>query len=101
MSANENADRMSALERRVTALEKFVFAERAAFAGSRRSDLRKDLETSCGLCMTKSKAASLLGVTRVTVYHMIERGELNITAYGKVTTESVARALTSPAFPWS
>ena len=47
--------------------------------------------------MSKTDVSKVLGVTRATVYKMIEDGRLTDNVAGKVPTESVIRMITGPS----
>lgn len=50
-----------------------------------------------GWLLDKTQVANEIGVTRVTVYRMVEDGRLQMTSDGKITAASVARYLNGEA----
>lgn len=76
------------LERRVRYLEKKMADLLWQDATSPRA---RDIVSQYGESMTKSDAARVLGVTRATIYHMLDDGRLKYVGFGKrVSSRSVA-----------
>lgn len=76
------AKRMAALEARIVVLESAAIAP----GGVQKQDMLKRYPKG----MTKTDAANELGVTRATVYYMINDGRLKENGMGRVITQSVA-----------
>lgn len=92
---NELEMRMDYLEKRMLALEdrtrRFVWSRE-----EERTRREKELVDSYGEHVDKTTAAQILGVTRATVYKMIEDGRINAVYGGKrVDVRSIARYMYS------
>ena len=81
--------RIAALEQRVEHLEGLLFQK--GHPKSRWSvELNpNDIMGRHGASMNKTEAANELGVTRATIYKMLEDGRLSLSMDGKVNTQSV------------
>lgn len=89
-------EKIEELERRVLELEKIAQTEEVIVHDS-ISLREKVLVDQYGEHVDKSTAAKILGVTRVTVYKMIEDGRINAVYGGKrVDVRSIARFISSP-----
>lgn len=84
----EMMEKINALEARIEALEHEKNISNA-YMGVEK------LLAQYPYMMNKSQAAEVIGVTRATVYAMIDDGRLMENEIGKVTTRSVARLLAS------
>lgn len=91
-----NWERMADLERRVVALEERL--RRALWCGDfARGDREGELIARYGEAVDKTVAAQILGVTRATVYTMLEDGRIQGACEGrKVDVRSISRYLSSP-----
>ena len=91
-----NWERMADLERRVVALEERL--RRALWCGEWANSDREDaLIARYGEVVDKTVAAQILGVTRATVYAMLEDGRIQGACEGrKVDVRSISRYLSSP-----
>lgn len=78
--------RIAALEARVARLEQDAYFIKP---GGVTDELRKRYP----LMMDKTRAANALGVTRATVYAMIEDGRLEVNGMGKIPTDCVIRLI--------
>ena len=84
---------MADLERRICALEERT-REALWREGKQRSAREDQLVDRHGECVGKSAAARILGVTRATVYAMLEDGRIAPACAGrKVDVRSIARYL--------
>lgn len=85
--------RIAALEARIAALEEKAAQreQNAYFIGS--GGATDNLLRKHPLMMDKTSAANTLGVTRATVYAMIEDGRLEVNGMGKIPTSSVIRLI--------
>ena len=89
--------RCEAMERRLEALEARVEAmEREKSARMKRSGKIDRIIEAYTVDMNKTQAALVLGVTRTTVYTMINDGRLEMNARGRVLTHSLVQLLTGP-----
>ncbi|MGN0996532.1 MAG: helix-turn-helix domain-containing protein [Candidatus Ventricola sp.] len=76
---------MRQLEKRVRALE-------GQMEDARKTNLESALVKEYGECVSKTDAAAIMGVTRVTVYAMIRDGRIRSAMGGrKVDVRSIAR----------
>lgn len=89
--------RCEAMERRIEALEARVAEmEREKSERMRRSEEINRIIEAYPVDMNKTQAALVLGVTRATVYTMINDGRLEMNARGRVLTHSLVQLLTGP-----
>lgn len=92
MAAERSAERMADLERRVRALEEQL--RRTIFNAPPKEDKEEALVAKYGECVDKTRAAGILGVTRVTVYAMLADGRIRGACAGrKVDVRSIAQYL--------
>ena len=83
--------RMDAMEKRIAELEKKM--EEPETVGGVADRLRRKYP----IAMTKKDAAKELGVTRATIYTMIQDGRLQENGWRKVITQSVIDLMTKSA----
>lgn len=82
--------RMVKLEQRVQTLEKLAQVG-LLFSKNAPVHMEEELDEQYGRCVYKSTAASILGVTRPTVYAMLRDGRIKGACEGKlVDTRSIA-----------
>ena len=98
MAANEvSTEKMADLERRVRMLEERA---RMAMWGDNPITMRREatLVERYGESVDKTVAARVLGVTRATVYAMLQEGRINASCGGRrVDVRSIAQYLSRPA----
>lgn len=91
--ADERHDGNMYIEDRVLRLEKRVQALEGMMEDARiETNREKTLVRQYGECVDKTKAAAIMGVTRVTVYAMIRDGRIRSAMGGRsVDVRSIAR----------
>lgn len=94
MTAKEFAERLKAAERRIETLERVLLEKNAA---PRTNEFEASLVNKHGDFVNKKTAAEIIGVTRATIYAMLEDGRLDGAMEGKcVCVRSIARYLQEP-----
>lgn len=89
--------RYEAMVRRIVALEARVAVLEKRMSRPEKSRGVRELREKFPIQLSKTDASKVLGVTRATVYAMIEDGRLEENAAGKVTIDSLIELLTGPA----
>ena len=84
----EMKDRIDKLEARIRKLEKRQIISEA-------SGGEENLLERFPYMMNKTQAAEVIGVTRATIYHMIDEGRLKENGAGKINTRDVIKLLES------
>ncbi len=92
MAVESSVNQMADLERRVRALEEQL--RRTIWNEPPQQERERVLVAQYGECVDKTRAASILGVTRVTVYAMLADGRIRGACAGrKVDVRSIAQYL--------